>query len=234
VRYGDKVPGIGEAKKAGFLPRRTDCRWKWSPRFNHHPRNDWTTPARSSRPGPALGGACRDQASREVWERVEKHFQETHNADGGWGYGRGVTTGSMTCAGLASLTLPAIPWPGEVPPDLSSVEGLEWLAAIHSRGKPEQAFRSLLLPLRLERFGVLASTEFLGSRNGIRWEPATCSRSRARTARGLPKRARHRRLPELFGHLLRHPVPAPGDVVHHPRPAPKSWKYKTIDPGRSL
>lgn len=46
---------------------------------------------------------------RKVWEKAHKHWIESQNADGGWGYsGRGGadnSTGSMTVAGISSLVI---------------------------------------------------------------------------------------------------------------------------------
>jgi Domain of unknown function (DUF4159) len=43
---------------------------------------------------------------RKTWELTIKHFVESQNADGGWGYHIGdPSTGSMTCSGIGSLVI---------------------------------------------------------------------------------------------------------------------------------
>jgi hypothetical protein len=43
---------------------------------------------------------------RKTWELTRKHFIETQNGDGGWGYHVGdPSTGSMTCSGIGSLVI---------------------------------------------------------------------------------------------------------------------------------
>jgi hypothetical protein len=43
---------------------------------------------------------------RKTWELIRKHFIDSQNQDGGWGYHRGDgSTGSMTCSGVGSLVI---------------------------------------------------------------------------------------------------------------------------------
>ena len=89
---------------------------------------------------------------RESWERVEKHFLETQNPDGGWGYQRGGSGGSMSCAGL-----------------FRGGEGLEWLAGQFTvEENPNESGNQFYYLYGLERVGVLAGTEFLGDHE---WYP---------------------------------------------------------------
>jgi hypothetical protein len=46
--------------------------------------------------------------SPRVWTKAEQHWRDTQNEDGSWGWGPGYPgSGSMTCAGVAALTLAA-------------------------------------------------------------------------------------------------------------------------------
>lgn len=48
------------------------------------------------------------KVQRETWERARAYWEECQNDDGSWGYFRGEPpTGSMTCAGIASLVIAA-------------------------------------------------------------------------------------------------------------------------------
>lgn len=41
----------------------------------------------------------------DVWERARAYWEGIQSPDGGWGYGRGNSTGSMTVAGISSLAI---------------------------------------------------------------------------------------------------------------------------------
>ncbi len=43
--------------------------------------------------------------SRDVWTKGREYWERLQNPDGGWGYGQGQSTGSMTVAGIASLSI---------------------------------------------------------------------------------------------------------------------------------
>jgi len=45
------------------------------------------------------------QIDREVWLRAKTYWENIQNADGGWSYAGGTSTGSMTVAGVASLSI---------------------------------------------------------------------------------------------------------------------------------
>ena len=106
---------------------------------------------------------------RGSWERVERHFRGCQNPDGSWGYSSG-STGSMTCAGVASLVV-ARHHLGEKRPVLDDavVHGLEWLDwQFTVEDNPRAGSDHYYFLYGLERVGVLAGTEFLGDHE---WYP---------------------------------------------------------------
>jgi hypothetical protein len=108
----------------------------------------------------------------ESWKRIESHFREMQNGDGGWGYGgSGGSNGSMTCAGVASLVI-ARHHLGNAEPavDPALVDGLEWLEwnfTVEQNPPHADSYHHYYL-YGLERVGVLTGTEFLGKNE---WYP---------------------------------------------------------------
>jgi hypothetical protein len=171
--YGDRVPGIGEAKKPGRPPAgETDVE------LEVVRRGLITTPSgvcdNSCSQFAVLGLHSAVHAGikipRETWERVETHFRENQSEDGGWGYGHGRSTGSMTCAGLASLVIARHYLARDKPlADPAVVKGLEWLAGQFTVEKnPHKNADHYYYLYGLERAGVLANTEFFGEHE---WYP---------------------------------------------------------------
>jgi hypothetical protein len=79
--------------------------WTYAPdkRFIRHEDNSNTQFAILGLREAALAGI---DVPREIWEKTLDHFVKTQNGDGGWGYhAESISTGSMTCAGIASLVI---------------------------------------------------------------------------------------------------------------------------------
>lgn len=45
------------------------------------------------------------EISRETWQRVDRHWRRSQQSDGGWGYRGANSSGSMTVAGIATLSI---------------------------------------------------------------------------------------------------------------------------------
>jgi hypothetical protein len=105
----------------------------------------------------------------ETWKGVERHFAGLQNPDGSWGY-TGGTTGSMTCAGTASLLIARHHLGAERPAfDERVVAGLEWLDwKFTVEENPLSNSDHLYFLYGLERVGVLGGTEFFGDHE---WYP---------------------------------------------------------------
>ena len=173
--YGDSVPGIGELKKERITvvtapePGSLEIVRRG---LVQKPRDYWDN---SCSQFAVLGlhsvAHAGIKVPKEVWERVASHFREVHDGDdGGWSYHKGTCTGSMTCAGIASLLL-AQHHLGEKKPTLDPaiVSGLEWLAGHFNLDKnPGSTGDHYYSLYGLERVGVLAGTEFLGDHE---WYP---------------------------------------------------------------
>jgi hypothetical protein len=125
--------------------------------------------------------------SRKSWELTRKHWQETQNGDGGWGYsGRGGgSSGSMSVAGIASLVMAdsLLPDDRDVGPNglpdccheqahNDAIDrGLNWLrgrfAVGHNVG--ENGLGGVLYYLYgLERAGRLSGQRFIGNHDWFR------------------------------------------------------------------
>ena len=132
--YGDKVPGIGEAKKTAdpVLGNRKGPLEVVRCGLITMPGGYWdNSNAQFAILGLHSAASAGIKIPRESWERVEKHFLETQNPDGGWGYQRGGSGGSMSCAGLFRG------------------EGFGVARrTIHGRGKSKRKRQSILLSLR--------------------------------------------------------------------------------------
>ncbi|GAB6166477.1 DUF4159 domain-containing protein [Thermostilla marina] len=124
--------------------------------------------------------------SAETWQRAEKYWERMQNSDGSWGYRAGQPgTGSMTCAGLASLIIArkmALPpgarvegdridccRPAEAEDDAVR-RGLAWLAQHYSVAvNPGVGEEWLLYYLyALERVGRLSALRFIGEHDWYR------------------------------------------------------------------
>jgi hypothetical protein len=124
----------------------------------------------------------------QTWRRAEEYWEKVQNIDGSWGYVEGVPgTGSMTCAGIASLVITGDKigggnaraegrqirccLPGGA--DDSPVNrGLEWLgrrtvfAVTHNPGSPGNYLLYYLYAL--ERVGRLTARRFIGDHDWYR------------------------------------------------------------------
>ena len=122
-------------------------------------------------------------ASRETWELARNYWVARQNPDGGWGYGNADSTGSMTVAGIASLsiaeqmlvsdegvaadgTAPCCQEPAENKP---LERGIRWMAdhfqVGHNPGSPQWWLYYLY---GLERAGRLSGQRFFGEHDWYR------------------------------------------------------------------
>jgi von Willebrand factor type A domain len=174
--YGDKVPGIGGVKNAIRQPlvglaapekgleviRQGLIKELRNPGYWDNSCSQFGVLGLHSAAHAGI------KIPRQSWEQVEQHFRAHQNADGGWGYQEGSTTGSMTCAGLASLVL-ARHHLGQKSADPAVVRALESLAGSFTLDQnPHSNSNHYYYVYGLERAGVLAGTEFLGDHE---WYP---------------------------------------------------------------
>jgi hypothetical protein len=121
---------------------------------------------------------------RAVWERTKTYWENLQNADGGWAYSQGGTsTGSMTVAGIASLSIaqqmlrtdegvapdgtPPCCRPEDPYPSLE--RGLRWLANSFAVGHNPGTSAWLLYYLYgIERAGRLSGKRFFGEHDWYR------------------------------------------------------------------
>uniref|UniRef100_A0A7C2PF79 DUF4159 domain-containing protein n=1 Tax=Schlesneria paludicola TaxID=360056 RepID=A0A7C2PF79_9PLAN len=122
--------------------------------------------------------------TRAVWERSKTYWEGLQNPDGGWGYGDSAnSTGSMTVAGVASLTIiehmlrnDAGVAPDGTPPCCKVEEpnpalerGLRWLANHFSVGhNPGSNLWLLYYIYGIERAGRLTGRRFFGDHDWYR------------------------------------------------------------------
>jgi hypothetical protein len=120
--------------------------------------------------------------SQFVLDRARRHWTDSQNADGGWGYGssRGQSTsyGSMTAAGVASMFLLGNDLYTQTEKCGIYVEndrvakGLEWIARSWSVAANPAAKGGLAEPYyylyALERIGVLTGLKYIGSHDWYR------------------------------------------------------------------
>jgi Mg-chelatase subunit ChlD len=174
--YGDPVPGFDAVPPgAGGRAARAEPRPRDVVRSGRvvAPRDDWdNSNAQFGVLGLHAASRARVGIPKECWRRVESHFRDVQGSEGGWGYGTGGETGSMTCAGVASLVI-ARHHLGVTEPavDPAVLDGLEWLASTFTvEENPGQGTGShhYYYLYGLERVGVLAETEFLGEHE---WYP---------------------------------------------------------------
>jgi Mg-chelatase subunit ChlD len=172
--YGDAVPGFDAKPPRDPAARRGEPRPRDVSRAGlvAKPRSSWdNSNAQFGVLGLHSAARARVGIPRESWERVESHFRDTQTPDGGWGYSRGGPTGSMTCAGVASLVI-ARHHLGQAQPavDPAILDGLDWLASkftVEENPGQGRSFHHYYL-YGLERVGVLAGTEFIGEHE---WYP---------------------------------------------------------------
>lgn len=121
--------------------------------------------------------------SRAVWSRAKDYWVTRQNPDGGWGYGNPTSTGSMTVAGLASLSIAqqmlisdegvspdgVAPCCREPEDDKSMERGIKWLANHFAVGHNPGHTNWLLYYLYgLERAGRLSGQRFFGDHDWYR------------------------------------------------------------------
>ena len=127
------------------------------------------------------------RASDQTWSLAKEYWESTQNPDGSWGYRRGQPgTGSMTCAGIASLviirdiayqptaTVDANNRINCCGPSSQAVDrvqkGIDWLARHFTVRQNPQAGNSWLLYYLygLERVGRLTAQRFIGPHDWYR------------------------------------------------------------------
>ena len=134
-----------------------------------------------------VGGRINDG----TWQTALRYWSQTQNTDGGWGYtpqgnsGSGSATGSMTCAGIASLIVSAgvLERGGATvngdrilcfqKPDSKSSEqiklGIDWLTRHFSVNTNPRSQNHLLYYLyALERVGRMTNQRFMGQHDWYR------------------------------------------------------------------
>jgi len=182
--YGAKVSGLGEAKEVESQPRRRQAK-RQSTAPAKAPASEVVRKGLVAEPNGSWDNSNAQFAvlglhsavfagigiPRDSWSRIDGHFRETSNEDGGWGYNKGGSYGSMTCAGLASLVI-ARHHLGEKKPtlDAAAVGGLEWLAWHFSleENPVSPTLNHYYYLYGLERVGMLAGVDFIGDHE---WYP---------------------------------------------------------------
>jgi len=121
--------------------------------------------------------------ARVVWERARGYWIKMQNPDGGWGYVRGTSTGSMTVAGIASLSIAeqmlvsdeGVTPDGQAPccrepeEDNSIERGVGWLSKRFAVGhNPGHTTWLLYYLYGLERAGRLSGQRFFDQHDWYR------------------------------------------------------------------
>ena len=128
---------------------------------------------------------------REVWRRARAHWERSQNPDGGWGYSASTSsksTGSMTVAGIATMTISRTMLRDgddlnpdgtplcceEVEPNDAMQRALRWMESHFTvRTNPGNGSWLLYYLYGLERAGRLSGTRFFGRhdwyRTGAEW-----------------------------------------------------------------
>jgi hypothetical protein len=124
-------------------------------------------------------------SSKQTWTRAKEYWENAQNSDGSWGYVNGDThgSGSMTCAGIASLVMAAeiletgdavvegdnIVCCGARPEQSRIDHALQWLALSFSVKTNPGAFGHELYYLYgLERVGRLTNRRLIGTHDWYR------------------------------------------------------------------
>ena len=158
------------------------------------PRGDWGYGATRGSGDPSNAqfailalGAARDagfDVAPEVFEKASRYWSDVQNRDGGWRYrSDGPSTGSMTCAGVASLLITSNQLSGSASVDDGQIvccrddtvgdaigRGLQWLSQRFStRANPGGHMGTHLYYLyAMERVGRLSGQRFLGQHDWYR------------------------------------------------------------------
>jgi len=121
---------------------------------------------------------------RQTWQRIDQHWRTHQNGDGGWGYsGSSNSTGSMTVAGIATLTITSSMLHeaddlnpdgspnccAQQPEDRELELGIRWLTRnFSSRRNPGNGGWYLYYLYGLERAGRLSGRRFFGDHDWYR------------------------------------------------------------------
>ncbi len=151
--------------------------------------------------------------SRHVWRRARLFWQRTQNPDGSWGYLTNEPgTGSMTCAGIASLIIAAdrlgsgaarvegqqVQCCGRYEPDVHIQRGLRWLArnfTVHANPNSPGGRWWLYYLYGLERVGRLTAHRKIGQHDWYREGAAVLIQNQDRLSgfwRGVGPEGNHR------------------------------------------
>lgn len=121
--------------------------------------------------------------SRKTWELARDYWVNRQNPDGGWSYGTGASTGSMTVAGIASLSIAqqmlisddgvsdegVAPCCRELSDDRSIERAIKWMASHIRVGlNPNDSNWLLYYMYGLERAGRLSGLRFFGDHDWYR------------------------------------------------------------------
>ncbi len=114
----------------------------------------------------------------QTWRLAQQYWQERQQPSGAWSYNRfGLATGSMTCAGIASLVITSqharqpsasivngqVQCCGDVSAELAVEKGLDWLGLAFSVQKnPGSSSYFLYYMYGMERVGRMTGQRFLG------------------------------------------------------------------------
>jgi hypothetical protein len=123
------------------------------------------------------------EISRETWKRIDRHWRGVQENDGGWSYRGGSSTGSMTAAGIATLSVTSDMLRGEnerlvngrpmccteSDGDDAIKRGLEWMGRFFKPGQNPGAGNWLFYYLYgVERAGRLSGQRFFGGKDWYR------------------------------------------------------------------
>ena len=137
---------------------------------------------------------------KAVFQRTAKHFIDTQNKDGGWGYtGRSGSSASMTAAALASLSVCEIE--KEVSQELKKgprfcgmyvdtpaiVKGINWIVKYMKDRGPSSVFSEPYTAYAVERVGIFFDQKKLGEYDWYRQGSATILNNDINSGYYVPK-----------------------------------------------
>ena len=180
VKYRREIAELAEYLEAAQM---TNGTWTYSSRMGHAGGGD-----NSNTQYALLGLQAASEAGLavkpEVWRLARRHWETTQHPNGGWGYNStGGPSGSMTCAGVASLIITGlkrvqsrevlvrgrIERCGEEAVSPSLQRGIDWLASNFDVGNnPGSGAWHLYYLYGLERAGRLTGRRFFGNNDWYR------------------------------------------------------------------
>ena len=154
--------------------------------WSYHPRIPTDDPSNSQFALLALHEAERVGVTipAVTWEKAHKYWTERQQRSGAWSYNlSGLPTGSMTCAGIASLVITSrhtsleaarvvdgqVRCCGEVPDANAIDRGLRWLGqAFSAQRNPASSSYYMYYMYALERVGRMTGQRFIGQHDWYR------------------------------------------------------------------